>query len=75
MSKVSVRVSEDLKARMERHKEVNWSEVIRRAVNEHLTKMELVESISSRSELSERDAEEIGEEIKRGIAKRHGLVS
>lgn len=74
MPKVSVRVSEDLKAKIERHKEVNWSEIMRRAVKEHLTKVELVESISSRSKLSEKDAEEIGEEIKRGIAKRHGLI-
>lgn len=74
MPKLSVRVSEDLKSKIERHKEVNWSEVTRRAVKDHLTKLELIESISSKSELSEEDAEEIGKKIKRGIANRHGLI-
>lgn len=74
MSKISVRVPEDLKKKMERHKEVNWSEVVRESIQDHLTKLELVESISSRSKLSEEEAEEIGEKIKKGIAERHGLI-
>ncbi len=59
-------VSEDLKSKIEKHNEVNWSEIMRRAVKNHLTKLELVKSISSRSKLSEKDAKE--------IAKKHGLI-
>lgn len=74
MPTVSVRVSEDLKATMERHKEVNWSEVIRRAVKEHATRIELADEIASRSELTDEEARQIGERIKEGIAERHGLI-
>ncbi len=36
MSVVTVRVDEDLKAKMEKLKHVNWSEVIRRAIAERV---------------------------------------
>ncbi|KXB08254.1 hypothetical protein AKJ58_00465 [candidate division MSBL1 archaeon SCGC-AAA385D11] len=74
MPTVSVRVSEDLKATMEKHKEVNWSEVIRQAVKEHAIRIELADEITSKSKLTEEEARQIGERIKEGIAKEHGLV-
>ena len=38
-----------------------------------MKKLELADSIASKSELTAEDAEEIGEEVKEGIAERHGL--
>lgn len=38
-----------------------------------MNKLELIEKIVSKSKFTEKDAEEIGDKIKRGIAKRHGL--
>lgn len=73
MSKVSVRVPEDLKKSMDEHEKVNWSEIAREAFREEIRKIELADSIASRSELTEEDAEEIGEKIKQGLAERHGL--
>lgn len=74
MPTVSVRVSEDLKKTMEKHREVNWSEVIRRAVKEHATRIGLADEIALKSELTDEEAMEIGEKIKEGIAKKHGLI-
>ena len=73
MSKVSVRVPEDLKESMEEHRKINWSEIARKAFREELKKIELADSIASKSQLSTEDAEEIGEKVKEGIAERHGL--
>ncbi|MBI4116541.1 hypothetical protein HY449_02250 [Candidatus Pacearchaeota archaeon] len=36
-------------------------------------KLALMDKILSKSELTEKDVEDIGEKIKRGIAKKHGL--
>jgi hypothetical protein len=43
-------------------------------LQEHLDKIAMIEEIASKSKLTEKDAEEIGNKIKREIAKRHGLV-
>lgn len=74
MSKVSVRVPEDLKQSMDKHQKINWSEIARDAFRKELKKIELADSIASKSELTAEDAEEISEKVKEGIAERHGLT-
>ncbi|QGA80194.1 hypothetical protein [Candidatus Nanohalobium constans] len=73
MSKVSVRVPDDLKKSMEEHRQINWSEIAREAFREEIKKLELADSIASGSELTEDDVQEIGEKVKQGIAEKHGL--
>jgi asparagine synthetase B (glutamine-hydrolysing) len=73
MSKVSVRVPDDLKKSMEERSEMNWSEVARKAFEKELKKLELADSIASRSELTSEDVEEIGEKVKEGIAEKHDV--
>jgi len=43
-------------------------------MQEQATKLEILDSITSKSKLTLKDAEEIGNKIKMGIAKRHGLI-
>lgn len=73
MSKVSVRVPEDLKQSMNEHQKINWSEIAREAFRKELKKIELADSIASKSKLTEEDVKEIGDKVKEGIAERHGL--
>ena len=73
MSKVSVRVPEELKESMDEHSKVNWSEIAREAFREEVKKIELADSIASESQLTDEDVEEIGEKVKQGIAEKHGL--
>jgi ribosomal protein S12 methylthiotransferase accessory factor YcaO len=73
MSKVSVRVPDELKKSMEKHGKINWSEIARQAFREEIKKLELADSISSETELTEDDVQEIGEKVKEGIAEKHGL--
>lgn len=40
MANISVRVDEELKKEMEQMKHVNWSEVIRKAIQEYVTQKE-----------------------------------
>ena len=74
MTNMTLAVPEDLKAIMEKHKEVKWSEVARGAMWVHAKKLELMDKLLIKSELTEKDAMEIGKKIKEGIARRHGLV-
>ena len=73
MTNMTLAVPEDLYRIMEKHKEIKWSEVARQAIWDKARKMELMDKILSKSELTEKDALEIGKKVKEGIAKKHGL--
>jgi len=73
MVNITLSVSEELKKRLQKHDEVNWSAVTRRALEEHLNKMEIAEKIASKSKLTRKDVEELDKLIKREVAKAHGI--
>lgn len=73
MPKVSIRVSRDLKERMEEHSEINWGEIARNSFEKRLNKIELANKIASKSELTKEDVQELSKKIKQGIAERHEL--
>lgn len=73
MTNMTLAVPEDLHKIMRKHKEVKWSEIARQALWNQAKKMELMEKLLEKSELTEKDALEIGRKINKGIAKRHGL--
>jgi hypothetical protein len=74
MPNLTVSMPADLKAAMSSHEEVNWSAVIRKAIEEHLHRIEIADAIAAKSELTVGDVEELDKLIKRGIAKKHGLA-
>lgn len=73
MANLNLQISEDLQEIIKKHREINWEEVVRKALLDHAMKIEIIEKLTDKSKLNEKDAEEIGEKVKRGIAKRHGL--
>jgi len=74
MPNLTVSMPADLKVAMSKHDEVNWSAVIRKAVQDHLHRIEIADAIAAKSELTVHDVEELDKLIKRGIAKKHGLA-
>ena len=74
MTNMTLAIPEDLHEIMRKHSEIKWSEVARQAISEKARKLELMDKLLAKSELTEEDALEIGRKINRGIAKRHGLV-
>jgi len=68
---VTLAVPEELYRIMKRHPEIKWSEVARQAMWEYARKLELLDKIVSKSKLSEKEALEISELVKRGIAERY----
>ena len=73
MTNMTLAVPEDLKRIMDKHKEVKWSEVARQALWDHAKKLELMDKLVFKSKLTDKEASEIGNKIKREVAKRHGL--
>lgn len=71
MGSVTVSVNDDLKRKMDNMEMVNWSAVARNAFEAQIEKLELIESIVSKSKATQKDADELSEKIKLGMWKRH----
>ncbi len=74
MVNITITIPDELKKQLQQHPEVNWSAVLRKAMQEHLSKLAIAETIAQKSKLTGVDAEEIGNMIKKEMAKRHGLL-
>lgn len=74
MVNMTLAIPEDLRKLMRKHKEIRWTEVARQALWEKARQMELLDRLLEKSELAEKDVQEIGEQVKKGIARRHGLI-
>lgn len=71
MTNMTIRVPDDLKNAIDEHPEINWSEVARQSMWEYIRKIEVADEIASRSELTEEEAEELGEKVKHDIAEHY----
>lgn len=71
MANVTFVISDDLKAKMSKFPEINWSEVARQAIAEKARAMETMDRLAARSALTEQQATAAGREIKRRVWKKH----
>lgn len=65
MPTITVNVDDDLKSRMDRHPEINWSEVTRQAIREKIDALELLDELTADSTLTDADVEELAARIDR----------
>lgn len=71
MPTMTLAVTEDLYDIIKRHNEVKWSEIARRAMWEYAKKLELLDRLTEKSELTESDVMEIDKSIKKSLAKHY----
>jgi hypothetical protein len=53
------------------HKEVRWSEIARRAIEDYAKKIALLNSMTAESDLTEEDIMALDEKVKTGIQKHY----
>ncbi len=70
MASITVNVDDELKKRMEKHPEINWSEVTRQAIQEKIEALEVMDELTNESELTENDVREIADKINENGRKR-----
>lgn len=70
MTNVTLSIPDDLHSRMKQHSDIRWSEVARKAIEQRVEDLELMDKLTAKSKLTQKDAEEIGEKIKESMAKR-----
>jgi len=73
MPNMTLAIPEALHRKMKRHSEIRWSEVARKSIAEKIEDLELMEKLSKKSKLTEKDAEEISRKIDTQVAKQLGL--
>ncbi len=71
MPNLTLSVPEELHQRMKRHSEVRWSEVIRRILVEKIRDMELMDSITSKSLLSDADVDVLDHLLKEALVRKY----
>lgn len=45
MPEISIEISKDVKNQMNKHKEINWNEVIEKTIKDYLKKLETINSV------------------------------
>ena len=71
MVNVTLAVPEELHDIMRRHPEIKWSEVARQAMWDYARKLKVLDEITKGNSLSEEDADELGEIVKKSVAKKY----
>lgn len=73
MTNVTLSIPEDLHAKMKKHSEIRWSEVIRKTILDKISNLEIMDKLSGKSKLTKKDVEVLSKKIDSGVAKRLGL--
>ncbi len=73
MPTMTLSVPDDLYEVIKQHNEIKWSVIARNAMWEYARKVQLVDRILKKSELTEKDADEIGKIIKKSIRQQHDI--
>jgi hypothetical protein len=71
MPNITLSLPEDLYRIVKEHREIRWSEVARRAIEDYARKLALLDALTSDSELTEEEIMELDEKIKKGILKHY----
>ncbi len=70
MPTLSVSISEELKHKMEQMDEINWSAVARKAFEEKVIQIDMLQKIANKSMLTQKDADEISDKINKSMSKK-----
>lgn len=75
MANMTLSIPDELMKRMKNMSDIKWSEVARRAIEQRINDLEVMDKIASKSKLTKKDAEEISKKIKSSMAKKFNEYS
>ena len=70
MANMTLSIPDELHKKMKKMSDIRWSEVARRAIEERINDLEVMNKIASKSKLTKKDVDEISKKIKRSAAKK-----
>jgi hypothetical protein len=73
MTNITLAIPDELRARMRKHSEIRWSEVVRKAINQKIEDLEIMKKITKKSRLTDAEVKELADKIDSSVAERLGL--
>jgi predicted CopG family antitoxin len=70
MTNMTLSIPKELHEKMKVFSEIRWSEVARRAIEQRINDLEIINQITSKSKLTKRDVNNLTKKIKRNAANR-----
>jgi len=71
MVNITLSIPNELHKLVKKHSEIKWSEIARRAMWIEARKLDLMDNLTAKSKLTERDIEELDHKIKAGLLERY----
>lgn len=72
MPNMTLAIPDELKARMDRYREINWSEVARQAIDQRVLMMDKLNTLLSKSQLTDADIDKHSTHIKKSVYRKYG---
>jgi hypothetical protein len=73
MPNVTLAISEDLHNKMKQHSEIRWSEVVRKTISQKIEDLDMMDKLTRKSKLTQKDVDEIAHKIDSSVTKKLGL--
>ena len=71
MPNITMSLPEEIYRIVKKHREIRWSEVARRAIEDYAKKLELLDALTENTELTEEEIKKLDEKIKEELYKRY----
>ena len=71
MATLTLAIPDDIKSKMNRFPEINWSEVARQAITEKMRTLGEMQRLLAKSTLTEGDTVQLGKQIKQRVWQKH----
>ena len=73
MPNITLAIPEDLHTRMRKHSEIRWSEVVRKTITQKIEDLEVMDKLTAKSTLTQKDVDEIASKVDSAVARKLGL--
>ena len=73
MTNITLAIPKELHTRMREHSEIRWSEVVRKSISQKIEDLDIMDKLTAKSKLTQRDIDSIASKIDGAVAKKLGL--
>lgn len=73
MTNITLAIPGDLHKKMKTHTEIRWSDVVRKSIAQKISDLDMLEKLTKKSTLTDKDIDAIASKINSGAAKKLGL--
>ena len=73
MPNITLAIPEDLHTKMKDHSEIRWSEVVRKSISQKIEDLDIMDKLTSRSKLTQKDVDAIASKIDGAVSRKLSL--